>query len=300
MSDSSTTAGRKTAGSSVVKIAERWPLQLFVVLTIGISWPAWGVLAVYDLEPGINLAGGLWLLGGLGPPIAGVVVVGLSEGIHAVRQFLRRLVMWRVQRRWYAVAILLPGAVVGAALIIDALLYDVSTPVPSVSLLPLFIGSIVANILIGGGLEEVGWRGFVLPRLQAEYSALTASLLLGVLWIAWHAPLFVVPGAIQTELNPLPFLVQGIALAVVFTWLYNSTRGSLLLVVLLHGTVNAWLTSVWFLRGGVSSITLWVFAGLLGVIAVCLVVVYGREHLSRHHRQVAVTLDSVSRASRRR
>jgi predicted ferric reductase len=111
-------------------------------------------------------------------------------------------------------------------------------------------------------------------------------------WIAWHAPLFVVPGAIQTELNPLPFLVQGLALAVVFTWLYNSTRGSLVLVVLFHGTVNAWLTSVWFLRGGVSSTTLWLFAGLLGVIAVCLVVVYGRENLSHRHRQVAVTRGS--------
>ena len=144
-------------------------------------------------------------------------------------------------------------------------------------------------MLIGGGLEEIGWRGFALPRLQAEYSALTASLLLGVVWITWHAPLFVVPGAIQTELNPLPFLIQGLALAVVFTWLYNSTRGSLLLVVLLHGTVNAWLTSVWFLRAGVSSGTLWLFAGLLGMIAVCLVVVYGRENLSHRHRQVTVT-----------
>lgn len=292
MGDSPTTAGGQTAGSSVVRIIERWPLQVFVFLTVAVSWPAWGVLAVYDLEPGINLAGALWLLGGLGPPIAAVVVLALSEGTHAVRQLLGRLVTWRVERRWYAIAVLLPGAVVGAALIIDALLYDVSTPLPSVGLLPLFIGSNVANMLIGGGLEEIGWRGFALPRLQAEYSALTASLLLGVVWIAWHAPLFVVPGAIQTELSPLPFLIQGLALAVVFTWLYNSTRGSLLLVVLLHGTVNAWLTSVWFLRGSVSSTTLWVFAGLLGVIAVCLVVMYGREHLSRHHRQVAVTTGS--------
>jgi membrane protease YdiL (CAAX protease family) len=279
-------------GSSVVQTVERWPLQVFVLMTVAISWPAWGVLAVYDLQPGLNLAGILWLLGGLGPPIAAIVVVGLSEGIRAVQQLLGRLVTWRVEGRWYAVAVLLPGAVVAAALIIDALLYDVLTPLPSFGLLPLFIGSIAANMLLGGGLEEIGWRGFALPRLQAEYSALTASLLLGIVWIAWHAPLFVVPGAIQAELRPLPFLIQGLALAVVFTWLYNSTRGSLLLVVLLHGTVNAWLTSVWFLRGGVSSTTLWVFAGLLAVIAICLVVVYGREHLSRHHRQVSVTSGS--------
>lgn len=283
------------SGSSVIRTIDRWPLHVFVLLTVAVSWPAWGVLAVYDLEPGINLAGLLWLLGGLGPPIAAVVVLGLSEGIHAVRQLLGRLVIWRVKRRWYAVAVLLPGAVVGAAVIIDAVLYEVSTPLPSVDLLPLFIGSIVANMLIGGGLEEIGWRGFALPRLQAEYSALTASLLLGVVWVAWHAPLFVVPGAIQAELAPLPFLIQGLALAVVFTWLYNSTSGSLFLVVLLHGTVNAWLTSVWFLRGSINSKTLWVFAGILGVTAVCVVFVYGKEHLSRYRRQGTETTGSEGR-----
>lgn len=281
----------------LVGLFERWALHVFVLLTIGISWPAWGVLAVYDLEPGLNLAGALWLLGGLGPPLAAVVVVGVTEGIDAVRQLLGRLLTWRVAGRWYAVALMLPGAVVAVALIIDALVYEVSTPLPSLDLLPLFVGSIVANMLIGGGLEEIGWRGFALPRLQAAYSALTASLILGVVWIAWHAPLFVVPGAIQAELSPLPFLIQGLALAVVFTWVCNSTDGSLLLVVLLHGTVNAWLTSVWFLRGDVSATTLWVFAGLLGVVAVSLVVVYGPAHLSRSDRQTAGPSGSDSTAT---
>lgn len=292
MTDSRTTTGGLIATSPLGRMFERRPLQSFVLLTVTISWPAWGLLAVYDLVPGINLAGVLWLLGGLGPPISAVVVLGISEGAPAARELLGRLTFWRVERRWYAVAVFLPGVVVGVALLIDAVVFDVSTPLPSLDLLPLFVGSILANMVIGGGLEEIGWRGFALPRLQAEYSALTASLVLGVVWIGWHAPLFVVPGAIQTELAPLPFLVQGLALAVLFTWLYNSTRGSLLLVVILHGAVNAWLTSVWFLRGSVNSTTLWVFAGLLGVAAVSVVVVYGSEHLSRHRRQGADTTGS--------
>lgn len=277
------------AESSIVRTVDRWSLPVFVLVTVAISWPAWGVLTVYNLTPGVNPAGVLWLLGGLGPPIAAVVVLGITEGPQAVRRLLSRLVIWRVDRRWYAVAVLLPGVVVGAALTIDIALYDIATPLPSFDLLPLFIGSILANVFIGGGLEELGWRGFVLPRLQEQYSALTSSLLVGVVWVAWHAPLFIVPGAIQAELSPLPFLVQGLALAVVFTWLYNSTGGSLLLVVLLHGTVNAWLTSVWYLRGAVSVHTLWVFAGLLGVLAGGLVVVYGKEHLATHPRQTTET-----------
>jgi len=287
-----TTADGRDAESPLRRIIERRPLQSFVLLAILVSWPAWGMLAVYGLVPGLNLAGVLWLLGGLGPPISAVIVLGAAEGGHAVWRLLDRLMLWRVERRWYIVAVLLPGVVVGVALFIDAIVFDVPTPVPSLDLVPLFVGSILANMVIGGGLEEIGWRGFALPRLQAEYSALTASLMIGVVWVGWHAPLFVVPGAIQAELAFLPFFVQGIALSVLFTWLYNSTRGSLLLVVLLHGAVNAWLTSVWFLRGDVNSTTLWVFAGLVGVTAVCVVVMYGGEHLSRHRRQIDRTTGS--------
>jgi membrane protease YdiL (CAAX protease family) len=271
---------------------DRWPLHAFVLLTFAISWPAWGALAVFDLAPGLNRGGLLWLLGGLGPPIAAVSMIGISEGTQGVRALLARLLVWRVNARWYVVAVLLPGGVVGVTVSLDALLFDLVTPFPTLELLPLFIGSVLANMLIGGGTEEIGWRGYALPRLQATYSALTASLILGVVWIGWHAPLFIVPGAIQRELAPAPFLVQGLALAVLFTWLYNSTSGSLLLAVLLHGTVNAWLTSVWFLRGSVSATTLWVFAALLAVTASIVVAVYGRTHLSRRERQVAVTMAS--------
>lgn len=267
----------------------RHPWLSFGLLTVGISWPAWGLLAAYDLAPGLNLAGLLWLVGGLGPPIAAMVVVAVTDGPQAVRELLSRLVRWRVGPRWFAVALFLPGAVVGVALLIDAIVFDIPTSRPSLELLPLFLGSIVANMIIGGGLEEIGWRGFVLPRLQASHSALTSSLLVGVVWVGWHAPLFVVPGVIQTDLGPLPFLLQGLALAVLFTWLYNSTNGSLLLVVVFHGAVNAWLTSVWFLRGSVNSTTLWVFAGLLGLVAVSVLAVYGPQQLSRRPRQVSVT-----------
>ena len=79
---------------------------------------------------------------------------------------------------------------------------------------------------------------------------------------------------INLSVPVLPFFVQGIALAVVFTWLYNSTRGSLLLVVLLHGSVNAWLSTVWLLREDIDPVTFGVMAFLVCLIAIGLVVVY--------------------------
>lgn len=272
--------------SFVGREINRRPLLSFVLLTLVISWSAWGFLASFDLEPGVNLAGSFWLLGGLGPPISAVVITFIADGPQAVRKLLGRLVKWRIAPRWYAVGVLLPGVLVGATILFDTLVWDVITPIPTLELLPLFLGSILINMVIGGGLEEIGWRGFVLPRLQKSYTALTSSLVVGIIWIGWHAPLFVVPDAIQAELAPLPFLLQGVALAVLFTWLYNSTRGSLLLVVLFHGAVNAWLTSVWFLRDSINQTTLWTFAGLLSLTAGIVVLVYGKEHLSREIRQV--------------
>lgn len=263
----------------------RRPVPAFLLLAFLVSWTAWGLLAVLGSQPGLNVGGVLWLLGGLGPPIAAVVATRVTDGSQSTRELLARLVRWRVGWRWYGVAILLPGVVAVSTVGIDAQVRGVPTQPPAPEFLLLFGGLILANATIGGGLEEIGWRGFLLPRLQDHVSALTASVAVGVIWMVWHAPLFVVPGAIQSDLPVLPFVVQGIALAVVFTWVYNSTNGSLLLVVLLHGSVNAWLSTVWLLRDDIEPLTLWTMALLVCVIAVGLVVGYGPEDLSRNERQ---------------
>jgi uncharacterized protein len=184
------------------------------------------------------------------------------------------------------VAVLLPGFIVIGMIIIDAQIRGITTPFPSPEFVLLFFGLIGANATLGGGLKEIGWRGFALPRLQASLDAFTASLAIGVIWMGWHAPLFVVPGAVQSDLLVLPFVVQGIALAVVFTWLYNSTRGSLFLSVLLHGSFNAWLSTVWLLRDNIDPLTLWTMALLVCVIAIGILAVYGSEHLSHDERQM--------------
>ena len=199
----------------------------FVLLSFLISWIAWGILAMRGTEPGINLGGVLWLLGGLGPPIGALIFVQ-REGDQSIRELLARLLQWRVGWRWYGVALLFPGTVVITALLFDSQVRGVTTPSPDPEIVLLFLGLLILSSIIGGGLEEIGWRGFMLPRVQASFDALTASLIVGVIWMVWHVPLFVVPGAVQTDFPVLPFVVQGIALAVVFTWVYNSTRGSVL------------------------------------------------------------------------
>jgi membrane protease YdiL (CAAX protease family) len=102
----------------------------------------------------------------------------------------------------------------------------------------LFVATVLFIFFLCGGQEEAGWRGFALPRLQARYSALLSSLILGVIWALWHLPNFFLPGTTQSELPILWFMLLVPALTVILTWILNNTRGSLLPVMLFHAAVN--------------------------------------------------------------
>ena len=86
--------------------------------------------------------------------------------------------------------------------------------------------------------EEFGWRGFALPRLLQHRRPLAAALILGVIWWAWHLPTFFIPALSQHQLSIPIFLVNILALSVIMTWLYQRTRGDLLLMILVHVAAN--------------------------------------------------------------
>jgi membrane protease YdiL (CAAX protease family) len=110
-----------------------------------------------------------------------------------------------------------------------------STGLILLGLLPAFLISLV----FGGPLgEEIGWRGYALPRLQKEWSPLASALILGIVWGLWHLPLFFITGTAQSFLALAPFMLWVVSLSVLFTWAYNNTAGSLLIPVLLHAIVN--------------------------------------------------------------
>ena len=262
-------------------------LLAFVLLTFLISWTAWGILAVLSIGPGEALDLGLllFIIGGLGPPIAAVIVTRFTEGSRSMRQLLGRLLRWRVDVRWYGVAVLLPAVFVISALLLDWLFRGEHTPIPAPDFVLIMVVLIITQSIFFGGLEEIAWRGYALPRLQSSLNALTTSLVLGVVWAIWHAPLFVIPGTTQTDLPAVPYFLVGLALAVLFTWIYNSTRGSLLLAVLLHGSFNAWLGSIVLLRDGIDSFTFWAVVMIVYLIALIVIALYGTEHLAKTERQ---------------
>jgi membrane protease YdiL (CAAX protease family) len=131
--------------------------------------------------------------------------------------------------------------------------------------------------------EEAGWRGYLLPRLQERWSALTATLLIGIVWFLWHVPLLFLPGD-QNGAMPIPLLAAFVlSSAVLYTWLYNNTGGSVLAVTLLHGGFNVWgqFIAVHPAETG-DPLSGAVMVGVVTIVAVVIVAVYGARTLARN------------------
>jgi membrane protease YdiL (CAAX protease family) len=174
-----------------------------------------------------------------------VFMTWVTLGKEAMTAFLKRFLIRRMDWKWWLIALLLLPALRFASVLLTSWLtrvpVDYSHPmirevVPlDAPLLALVLPWLIFEILTNG--EEWGWRGYALPHLQAKYNALTASLILGAIWSVWHLPKFLGTG-LGSERSFLWFAVAHLALAVLYTWLYNNTRGSILLVVLFHATEN--------------------------------------------------------------
>ena len=138
------------------------------------------------------------------------------------------------------------------------------------------------SIFPGSALgEEIGWRGYALPRLQARRSALSASLILAPIWGLWHLPLWLTGDPVKTPIFYVPFFFSAFAFSVILTWVYNSTGGSLLMVVLLHATVNLPVTLAIDDLGSRATVPVLLYWGLMAVAAIVVVIWAGPEHLSR-------------------
>jgi membrane protease YdiL (CAAX protease family) len=186
----------------------------------------------------------LYLFLGWGFVLASVTMTELTLGKEGVISLLKRYLQWRVQWRWYLAALLLEPLLITLGVYGNALVTGVAPDYSQVmatkifgqsATLWLFILPFFLTDFISNG-EEIGWRGYVLPRLQARYSVLTSTLILGVIWGFWHLPKYLTHFSLVSFAC---FMVHSMAAAFLYTWIFNGTKGSLLLVTLLHASSNA-------------------------------------------------------------
>jgi uncharacterized protein len=206
------------------------------VVTVPIALSANGVgLLPFGIPNGsVIFVSAVWVF--LGPTLAAFIVTGATEGRAGIRRLLHRYVLWRVGLRWYLVVLIGPPAIVLlATIVLPGTLASFRTLAP---LHPLSLLVSFPLVLVFGGalFEEGGWRGFALPRLQRLHGPLVGTLILAPLWACWHLPLFWVTvwGTPPTILNMVLFLATVSFMTIVFTWVFNNTKGSILLAILLH------------------------------------------------------------------
>jgi CAAX protease family protein len=252
--------------STIAASIKRHPLVAYFVLAYAMTWP---------LIPLVSVSPLLGFPALFGPALAAVIVTAVTNGVPGLEDLLGRLVRWRVGARWYAVALGLPVALALTAAGLHLLLGAQT----SVDFGGLSVLNFVVFVLIVG--EELGWRGYALPKMLAERSALAASLIVGVLWGVWHLPTFFVLGAPQYGLPFSAFVLLTAAYSVVIGWVFVHARGSVLIASLMHGAIN--LSQGVFLSGIDPARTYWLLAGVYGMASLVVALVFGAS-LSRKHR----------------
>jgi uncharacterized protein len=227
-------------------VLARHPLTFYFIIAYAGSWLIWLPLALSEDGTGLLPFSSPLLLATfafaafLGPVLSGFVMTGATEGRAGIGRLLRRFVLWRVGLGWYLFVLLgAPSILALAAVLLPGALGSIEGLAP-LAPLPLLILFVFVFFLGGPLAEEPGWRGFALPRLQRLYGPLVGSLILAPLWALWHLPLFFVPAweTPPTILNFILFLSAVTVMTIVFTWVFNNTKGSLLIAILLHAAVN--------------------------------------------------------------
>jgi len=215
-------------------------LFIYLAATFAISWGCWASLAQATpgrtsvFSSGVFMA--LYLLGGLGPAIGAFVAVAATPAEGGVLEFGARLTRWRVSPLWWLAVFVVPVAVAAGKEWIAIL--TGGALVRACDLQPLTRAVIIfPSMIIGGGLEELGWRGVAQPMVERRAPRLAAALVVGLIWAMWHLPLFHIAGLSQSGRNFPLFAMDVLANAFLLAWIYAGTR-SILLCIVFHAMSN--------------------------------------------------------------
>lgn len=286
-----------TIGQRIDRTSPQKQVVVFFLLAFALTWMNWvpRALASHGM---IELAvpDFLGVVAGYGPALAAIISAGLFGGKAGLSDLGRRLVHWRVGWQWCAIALFLPAAISLTALALQWLLgwppisADISSPPAGPSDAPLWQRALLlATMFIFGfdGLgEELGWRGFAVPKLQARFSALTASLILAACWAAWHLPYAMTKGSAMNGMPFWWFLPGMLASTILYTWIFNNTQGSILLAILFHAANNTTFNTLPILLPAISENGLW--NGVVqGGVAIAVVIWGGFQDPGCDHGRVS-------------
>ena len=246
----------------------------FFLLTFAYSWVIWipSVLDGIGVELPFSVAGYSTLvviIGAFAPMLAAITLVAREAGWKGTKGFLGRALDFRFKPIYLVLALALPVLIhaiahylaLAVGLDVAQTLFPTEIPVaPIVLAIPYFI----LMLLIGGGQEEFGWRGYAQEPLQEKYGVIPASLVIGVIWGIWHLPLWFMAGDLHDSYSFLAFVTMTTSISIVYAWLYNSSGKKLIPVMFFHAMSNTAAPLLPFLHGneGESESAYWIYAAV--------------------------------------
>lgn len=265
-------------------------LLFFFIAVFVVTWIVWIPRALasqglIDSDLALTVGQG-WTYA---PALTAIAFLALTGGRKYLTELRRSLLLWRIGWRWYAAIVVIPlGIALSTAVIYKFMGGQFGQGLPLAFQLPLPLVPLIlaVRVMTDGIGEETAWRGVALPRLLQRTNAVTASVILGIIWALWHLPLIFTNGATMAH-NSISLLLALLpAQAVVYTWIYQHTKQSLFAAAMFHGLIGLWaITSPAAEATGqpeLIRVILW-WAG-----AVTLIAIYGLNLNGRAERQSSV------------
>lgn len=262
-----------------------------------------GAGTIYLVVQG-TIPSGLALASVLSASMAGIIMTLVEDGRDGLKLMLRRLLIWRVGIGYWLFAFLFLLLAIFFGSLLNPLFKGEPLSLDNLQLTYAILPMFIIFFIVAGLGQELGWTGFLMPRLQGRFSALTSSFLRAILSAIWHLPLLLYARLQHPALADFPyagwidqqgflvavgilFLVFLVPWSIFFTWMFNNTRGSLLLVAVLHGS-EIWV-AYWMLSSGIDPANLdnyWGYGTILVLVAAVIVLRTGAQNLSRKHKRI--------------
>jgi uncharacterized protein len=263
----------------LTSLTKKYSLVIFCALTIALTFAATLLPLPGEAVPLVIV---------FIPAFMAIALSALSEGSDGVRSLLGKLARWRINFKWAVIALVLA---LGMRLTISLIAVALGA-IPAIQLRP---GSPVQFVVLALILfifaipEELGWRGYALPKLLEHRSPVTASLIIGILWGSLHLALHL-PGLMFAGLPLLATLLQLIGLSVLITWLYMRTGGNILLTSLFHASQSFFV----IVNAGVPPTQLvWLMAGVYLAVALVIVIIAGSDFARKPVAGISQAVDAL-------
>lgn len=231
-----------------VHFIKKHPIVSFFILAYIINWgglalnmagifPSLGEWPLMFEGHEVALFRGRRILLNWAPNFAAIIVLSITCGASGIRNLFSKFLVWRVEFKWWLIAFSLPVTIALVALVLHAVTGGKTDFSKAVYLPGVFLLRNLFSLSTGSIGEEAGWRGFALPRLQKLFGPFRASILLGIIWALWHIPALTIRRA-SIEYG-VYFMTTVVCLSILYTWVFNGTKGSLLIIAILHNIGNA-------------------------------------------------------------